>query len=79
MKGRRTPLPIIFALPRADDPSLAIDTAFFLSHPEVSAYARYYVAGETPEPLPPTTWVWGQLIGAERVRGFAPPPVERVN
>jgi hypothetical protein len=80
MKGRKVPPPIVFALPRANDPSLAIDTAFFLSHPEVAEYSRMYIRGETVEPMHPDTWVWVKLIGAERVRGFAPPStVGRLN
>ena len=79
MKGRRTPPPIVFALPRDDDPSQAIDAAFFERYPNKREYTRKYIRGETPEPMHPDTWVWVKLIGAERVRGFAPPAQDRVN
>ena len=72
------PPPIVFALPRADDPSLAIDTAFFERNPDTRQYTRKYILGETPEPMPPDTWVRVLRIGVERVRGFAPPN-ERLN
>lgn len=77
-KGRRTP-PIVFALPRADDPSLAIDEAFFKQNPQLREYGRRYIPGETTEPMHPDTWVWVLRKGAERVRGFAPPTVGRNN
>jgi hypothetical protein len=79
VKGRYAPPPIVFALPRASDPSQAIDAAFFEQHPEVSEYMRDYIPGETVEPMPPGTWVWVKLIRGERVRGFAPPAVGRAN
>ena len=78
MKGR-TPPPVIFALPRPGDPSQAVDADYFRRNPGVREYTRMYIAGETPDPMHPDTWVHVMLIGVERVRGFAPPPVERVN
>lgn len=77
MKGRRAPPPVIFALPRASDPSQAIDTAYFRAHPAIREYIRKYIPGETPAPMHPDTRVYVRLIGADRVRGFAPPPAER--
>jgi len=71
---RRTP--ILVAPPRAGDPSQAIDAAFFRRHPETREYTRMYVAGESPEPMPPGTMVRVLRIGAQRVRGFVPPAAE---
>lgn len=79
MRGRTPSPPIVFALPRPNDPSQAIDTAFFEQNPDTRAYTRRYINGETVEPMHPDTQVLVALVGAERVRGFAPPPVERVN
>lgn len=81
MKGRiPPPRPlIVYALPRADDPSLAIDTAYFERYPDRREYTRRYIAGETVEPMHPETLVRVLLVGVERVRGFAPPPVDRRN
>lgn len=79
MKGR-TPPPVYIALPRADDPSLAIDLDFFKRNPGQREYTRHYITGETPEPMHPDTWVRVMMIGGDRVRGFAPPrQVERLN
>jgi len=72
-RGRYTPPPIIYALPRADDPSQAVDAAFFERNPNRREYTRRYIPGETPEPMPPDTWVYVMRIRGERVRGFAPP------
>lgn len=77
-KGRRVP-PIIFAPPREDDPSQAVDAAFFERNPSTREYTRKYIRGETPEPMHPDTWVHVMRIGVERVRGFAPPSLERLN
>jgi len=77
-KKRSTP-PIIFAPSRPGDPSLAIDAAYFEQHPDKREYTRRYIRGETPEPQHPDTMVIVAIIGFERVRGFAPPPVGRVN
>jgi len=63
----------VYALPRADDPSQAVDTAFFERNPHQRSYTRRYIAGETPEPMHPDTWVHVMRIRGERVRGFAPP------
>jgi hypothetical protein len=71
MKGRS--VPVIVAPPRANDPSQTIDAAFFAQNPDTREYTRKYVAGETPEPMPPNTWVHVMRRGVERVRGFAPP------
>lgn len=79
MRGRIPPPPIVFALPRANDPSQAVDTAFFEQNPHRRSYTRMYIVGETPEPMHPNTWVFVTMVGVERVRGFAPPQVERVN
>jgi hypothetical protein len=73
MRGRYAPPSIVYALPRADDPSQAIDAAFFERNPGTKQYTRKYIPGETPEPMPPDTWVHVMLVGVERVRGFAPP------
>jgi hypothetical protein len=78
MKGRTPPPPIIFALPRAGDPSQAVDAAFFERNPDRREYTRTYIRGETAEPMHPDTWVYVKIIGVERLRGFAP-PVGRVN
>jgi hypothetical protein len=81
MQGRTPPpvVPILFIAPRAGDPSLAIDTAFFTRYPDRRKYIRRYIPGETVEPMHPDTRVWVLLVGAERVRGFVPPAVNRVN
>lgn len=75
MKGRIPPMPpIIYALPRADDPSQAIDAAFFQRYPDRRSYTRRYIAGEdSNKSWPPGTLVHVLLIDGERVRGFAPP------
>jgi hypothetical protein len=52
VKGRT--VPIFFALPRANDPSQAIDAAYFKRNPGVREYTRHYIAGETVEPMHPT-------------------------
>lgn len=71
MKGRT--VPIIVQPTRADDPSMAIDEAFFMRNRHLTEYTRDVIAGEFPEPLPPGTKVHVKRIGAQRVRGFAPP------
>jgi hypothetical protein len=76
MKGRLPPVPVFFALPRAGDPSQAIDADYFEQHPGTREYTRLYIQGETVEPMPPGTWVRVILRGSERVRGFAPPTAE---
>jgi hypothetical protein len=75
MKGRRTPPPpvVVFAPPRANDPSQEVDAVWFEQHPGQVEYTRKYIAGETPELFHPDTWVKVMRIGVERVRGFAPP------
>lgn len=75
MRGRNVPppVPIIFAQPRPNDPSQDIDAAFFEQNPSKHQYTRLYIPGETPEPMPPGTWVHVMRVGVERVRGFAPP------
>jgi hypothetical protein len=72
-------VPVVFAAPRASDPSQAVDAKFFRCNPEKREYTRRYIAGETVEPMHPDTWVHVTIIRGERVRGFAPPPVDRVN
>jgi hypothetical protein len=76
VRGRFPPVPVIFALPRAGDPSQAIDADYFEQHPGTHEYTRLYIAGKTVEPMPPGTWVRVMLRGSERVRGFAPPNAE---
>jgi len=80
MKGRRTPPPIVFALPRASDTSQDVDADYFIRHPDVTEYERDLITGESPEPMPPGTRVWVRRVGEyTRVRGFLPPPVGREN
>lgn len=73
MKKRHTQAPIQYALPRADDPSQAVDAAWFRQHPDQRTYCRKYIRGETVKPMHPDTWVRVIMINGERVRGFAPP------
>lgn len=75
MRGRTPPIavPVIFVQPRDNDPSQAIDAAYFEQHPGTREYTRMYILGETVEPMPPNTWVHVMMRGIERVRGFAPP------
>jgi len=76
MRGRTAPPPtLVFALPRTNDPSQAVDADYFTRNPQTRQYTRHYIPGETPEPMPPGTWVHVMLVGIERVRGFAPPDV----
>ena len=76
MNGRIPPprAPIVFVRPRVDDPSQALDAAYFARYLERYEYMREYIAGETVDPMPPGTWVYVTMIDGERVRGFAPPP-----
>lgn len=75
-QGRTVPpAPIVYALPRDDDPSRAVDAAWFQQHPGQRSYTRRYIAGETVKPMHPDTWVHVIIINGERVRGFAPPQV----
>jgi hypothetical protein len=73
-KGRG--VPIIFAAPRASDPSQVVDAKFFRRNPGKREYTRRYIKGETVEPMHPDTWLHVAIIRGERVRGFAPPSID---
>jgi hypothetical protein len=71
MKGRA--VPVIVAGVRAGDRSQDVDCAYFRRNPKVVEYTRAYIAGETPEPLPPGTRVVVKRDGATRMRAFVLP------
>jgi hypothetical protein len=78
-KGRYAPPPVIVTTPRADDPSQAIDAAFFKANPKVTEYQRRFIPGESFEDMHPDTIVVVRRVGRDRLRGFAPPNVGRAN
>lgn len=71
MRGKRVPPPIIFA-GLAEDPSAAVDEAYFRRHPHAREYSRPPIPGEQPA-VPPCATVVVRRIGAQRIRLFCVP------